>query len=242
MAAKRATGLEEPPPFAGFPLEGAAFLSGLAAHNERARFEAHRATYEAALRGPMESLMAALAEAMARRRIPLGGDPRKAVFRIHRDVRFSKDKSPYKTHVGAVLTRDRAAGPGSGVLYVHVAPEESFCAAGVYQPEPKALEAMRGAIADRPAVFKRMLGALAKSGLALAEDESALKRLPRGHEGLEDPVLAEALRRRSFILRRTLAPEALGRPDLAGEVAAFAEAALPLLRFGWAAMDQNSLA
>jgi uncharacterized protein (TIGR02453 family) len=222
------------PPFAGFPEAGFDFLRGLAATQDRAWFEAQRATYEEALRAPMESLVLEVAEVLAQRRIPLGGDPRKAVFRIHRDVRFSKDKSPYKTHVGAVLAR-AGKKPGSGVLYIHIDPEGCFAACGFYQPEPAALEAIRGAIAAKPAAYKRMLAGLAAKGLALAEDETALKRPPRGFDGVTDPVALDSLRRRSFVVQRALGRAQVAQPALVTEVAGFAEAAAPLLRFGWAA-------
>ena len=230
-----APGPAGPPPFAGFPAAGFGFLRALAAAQDRAWFEANRATYDAALRGPMDSLVAALSEQCARRRIPLRGDPRRAVFRIHRDVRFSRDKSPYKTHVGAVLGHG-GGGPHGGVLYVHVAPEGCFAAAGFWQPEPRALDAIRAAIAAKPAPFKRMLAALDRGGLALDADEGALKRAPRGHEAVTDPVLLDALRRRSFTVRHPLSRAAVGRAALVEDIMAFAEAALPLLRFGWSAI------
>ncbi|MGG5819807.1 DUF2461 domain-containing protein [Falsiroseomonas sp. HW251] len=221
------------PPFAGFPTEGLAFLRDLATHQDRAWFEANKATYATALRAPMEALMAELGAAMARRRIPLGGDPRKAVFRIHRDVRFSRDKSPYKTHVGAILSHS-GGGPHGGVLYVHVAPEGCFAAAGFWQPEPKALDALRRAIAEEPAAWRRVTTALAKSGLALDEDEGALKRNPRGYEA----VIEDAIRRRSFTTRRALSVASVATSALAGEIADFAAEAAPLLRWGWAALGR----
>lgn len=234
-SAARRTGLapEAPPlpPFQGFPPEGIGFLRDLARNQDRAWFEANKATYAQALRGPMESLMAELAAAMAKRRIPLGGDPRKAVFRIHRDVRFSRDKSPYKTHAGAILSH-QGGGPHGGVLYVHVAPEGCFAAAGFWQPEPKALDALRRAIAEEQAAWKRVPAALAKSGLALDEDEGALKRNPRGYEAVTD----DAIRRRSFTTRRALPAAIVATPALVEEIEDFAGAAAPLLRWGWAAM------
>lgn len=223
-----------PPPFAGFTPAAFGFLRDLAREQTRDWFEANRDTYEAELRGPMASLVAAVAEELARRRIPLRGDPQRAIFRIHRDVRFSKDKSPYKTHCGATLTRDGGR-LSPGLLYIHVAPEGCFAAAGFWQPEPKALEAIRQAIAGKPAVFKRMLTALAARGLALSPDEEALKRPPRGYEGVEDAVLREALRCRSLTVRRPL--EDVSDAGLPGRIAEFTTDALPLLKFGWAAID-----
>lgn len=213
-----------------------AFLRGIAAHQDRDWYEANKAVYEAQVRGPQMALVADLGPVLADRGLPLQGDPRRALFRLHRDIRFSKDKRPYKTHAGAALTRDGAK-MSPGVLYIHVDPEGSFVAAGFYQPEPTALAAIRSALAAKPAAFPALQKRLAAAGLPLEPDGEALKRLPRGYEGVSDPVLGEALRRRSFIVRRPLAAEALADPGLVDQIAAFAGEAAPLLAFGWAAID-----
>jgi uncharacterized protein (TIGR02453 family) len=87
--------------FRGFKREAIQFLADLAANNERAWFQAHKADYERLLKEPMEHLCVALAERFDERAIPLQADPRKSPFRIYRDTRFSKDKSPYKTNLAA---------------------------------------------------------------------------------------------------------------------------------------------
>lgn len=223
-----------PPPFNGFGPEAFGFLRDLAREQTRDWFQANRDTYEAAVRAPLASLVAAVADLLATRRIPLHGDPQRAIFRIHRDVRFSKDKRPYKTHAGATLTRDGGK-LSPGLLYIHIDPEGCFAAAGFWQPEPAALEAIRQAIAGKPAAFRRVLAALAAKDLAMSPDEAALKRPPRGYEALEDAVLRDVLRCRSLTVRRPLDP-AIG-PALPAAIADFAEAAMPLLQFGWTAID-----
>lgn len=227
-----------PPPFAGFGPGAFAFLRDLAREQDRDWFQANREAYEAELRGPMASLVAAVSDALVPRRIALRGDPQRAMFRIQRDIRFSKDKRPYKTHAGATLTRDGGK-LSSGLLYIHIDPEGCFTAAGFWQPEPAALEAIRRAIAGKPAVFKRALAALAAKGLPLSPDADALKRPPRGYEAVEDPVLREVLRCRSLVVRRPLPDTGAGLP---GAIAEFAADALPLLQFGWAAIDGRTKA
>jgi uncharacterized protein (DUF2461 family) len=109
-------------PFPGFAAADLAFLTGLAAHNDRDWFTAHRAPYDDGLKPTLAALILALNAAFDARALPLAGDPKKSVFRIHRDVRFSKDKRPYKTHVSATLTRDgQKLSPG--LVYVHIEPE-----------------------------------------------------------------------------------------------------------------------
>jgi uncharacterized protein (DUF2461 family) len=109
-------------PFAGFSTEDLGFLTGLAANNDKAWFAAHRAAYDERLKPAMARLITALNTEFAARDLPFMGDAKKSIFRIHRDVRFSKDKRPYKTHVAASLTRegDKMA---PGAVYVHIEPE-----------------------------------------------------------------------------------------------------------------------
>lgn len=108
--------------FTGFDPADLAFLSGLAVHNDRDWFSAHRAVYDERLRPGLGALIADASTACARRGLPLGGDPNKSQFRLHRDVRFSKSKLPYKTHLSAVLTRDGLK-MSPGMAYIHIEPE-----------------------------------------------------------------------------------------------------------------------
>src|SRR6476620_3074080 len=89
------------PTFAGFSPDAIDFLAELAANNDRAWFQPRKADYERLLKEPMEELCVALGERFAARKMPLDADPKKSPFRIYRDTRFSKDKTPYKTHISA---------------------------------------------------------------------------------------------------------------------------------------------
>ena len=156
------------------------------------------------------------------------------MFRIHRDVRFSANKDPYKTHAGAVLTRSgRKNDPG--LLYFHLSPEECFFAAGFYQPEPDQLARLRAAAARAPKPFKAMTAKLKKAGLALSA-EDALKRAPRGFEAIDDPEIAAATRLKSMVCLRPVAETAIASPALVDDFCAFAADALPLLKWGWDAI------
>lgn len=97
------------PSFSGIGPGAFAFRDALAAYQDRDWFTAHRETYKAEAYRPMVALMAAVIDAVAGRGLPLGGDPVKSVFRINRDVRFLRDKWPYKTNLSAALSR-----PGDG--------------------------------------------------------------------------------------------------------------------------------
>jgi uncharacterized protein (TIGR02453 family) len=221
--------------FEGFGPRALDFFRALAFHQDRAWFEENRALYEAEVLAPMRALVVALAAELARRGLPLTGDPKRSLFRINRDVRFSKDKRPFKTNAGAVLTRDGTK-RSPGLLYVHVDPEGSFTAAGFFRPEPPQLAALRGRMRSRLDEFREMGEHLASVGLALSSMDD-LTRAPRGFEDVTDEVLARALRHRHLIVRRALEPEALRRPDLVVSLADFAAEALPLLAFGWSALE-----
>ena len=198
--------------FAGFSERGLKFLRALRRHNERDWFAAHRAEYDLYVRDPMRGLVEEMDVRLARVAPEMMGDPGRSIFRIYRDVRFSADKSPYKTHAAAQFYH-RDAGRGAGVdangagasFYFHFDPVESFVAGGLWMPARPALNAIRDALAADPdgfeaivlsRAFRRRFGAL--------EDEAVLKRMPRGFS--EGHAAARWLRYRSFVGYRALTP------------------------------------
>jgi uncharacterized protein (TIGR02453 family) len=211
------------------------FFEELAFHQSRDWFQEHRATYELEVRQPLGALVAAVSQEMARQRIPISGHPLQSQFRLHRDIRFSKDKSPFKTHAGAVLTRDGAKG-APGILYLHLDPKGCFAAAGFWHPEPALLAALRLAIRNDPAAALAIRDRLRAAGLEINDDDM-LTRLPRGYEDLAAEPIAPLLRMRSFTVHQPLTEDDLASAAAADKIAAFAVAALPLLRFGWTAQD-----
>jgi uncharacterized protein (TIGR02453 family) len=158
----------------------------------------------------------------------------KAVFRIHRDVRFSRDKAPYKTHGGAVLSRDGTKG-AFGLFYFHIDPTGSFAAAGFYNPDPKYLEAMRIAMFEEPAAIRAALDAAYASGAELMR-EDALTRVPRGFEHTVGTEAAELVKLRHLVVRWPLSAKSLADPTLVSTLAGYGEAAKKLLAFGWEAI------
>ena len=220
--------------FQGFPPPAFAFFHGLAAQNERAWFLAHKDTYETAVKAPMLGLVADLSDALASRKVPLVGHEGKAMFRPNRDVRFSKDKSPYKTNAGAVLSRDGGR-RSQGVMYVQLGEDGGFAALGFYQLEPAALGAFRDQIVRDPAVWRRLTAQLTKGGLALRREDS-LTRLPRGYDTAAAQGLEDDLRLRSFILTMRLTKAELGKQALTAQLADFARTGSGLLKFGWHAL------
>jgi uncharacterized protein (TIGR02453 family) len=220
--------------FQGFGPQALPFLKALAFHQTKEWFEDNRAAYESQLKGPLGDLVEDLASRFAKSGTQLKGDRKASLFRINHDVRFAKDKSPYKTNAGAVLTRSGTKNE-PGLFYIHVAADGCFCAAGFYQPEPDELARLRGALARAPKAWRAMVAKLARAKLAL-EDEYAMKRAPRGFEDVADPVIAAALRNKSFISSRPIADSRLSAPDLVDDLHAFAKDAMPLLEWGWSAV------
>ena len=223
--------------FQGFGPKALPFFKALAFHQSREWFEANRDVYENAIKGPLGDLVEDVAERLKKAKIPIKGDRKSSAFRIHRDVRFSMNKDPYKTNAGVALTRSGAKSD-PGVLYFHLSPEECFFAAGFHLPDPAQLGRLRASAARAPKAFKATTAKLTKAGLALS-DEDALKRAPRGFEALDDAEIAAAIRLKSLICLRPVAAAAIRSPALAEDFCAFAADALPLLKWGWDALADS---
>ncbi len=223
--------------FPGYPVDALPFLQALAANNEKPWFEGNRHTYEAAVKIPTAALIDAVAAELRARDLPLEGAPKRSAYRIHRDVRFSKDKSPYKTAVGSVWYRQGSGKDGAGILYFHLAPGACFTAAAFYMPEPEVLGALRERIRVHPGEFLAMTQTLRDAGLTLAATET-LSRMPKGFEDLAAAPIAPALKLKSYLVRRDIPDALVQSSKLVAAIVDLAADALPLLRFGWAAVDE----
>ena len=168
--------------FEGFADRDARFFRALARNQRREWFEAHRREYEQGWLAPMKALLAEV-----RDRIdglfphhPLAAPK---VFRIHRDVRFSKDKSPYKTHIGGYVAIDgQGQGPSApAALYLHLGAREVFVAAGQYMMEPEQLTRFRAAVVDEQqgGALAAILQRLTRAGFGVGSHD-VLQRVPRG--------------------------------------------------------------
>lgn len=220
--------------FPGFRPAALAFLRDLAANNNRAWFLENKPVYEREVVAPFRLLLADVTSALATAGSKLTGDPAKAIFRIHRDVRFSKDKLPYKTNSGAVL-RKGGAGKFDGILYIHLDPAGCFLAAGFYLPEKEALEAIREAIYIDPARAGALRADLASHKLGFDMTETLI-RMPRGFEEAVNSPVADLLRLKSFTVRRTISQADMAKPSVVQKITKFADDSAALLNFGWQAL------
>ena len=191
------------------------FLRGLKKNNAKPWFEAHREEYEGELREPMRALIAEMDTRMRRFAPEIGGDPKRSMFRIHRDIRFSKDKSPYKTNAACWFHHRKASGKvggegheGSAGFYFHLQPGNSFVGGGLWMPARPQLNKLRDAIAEDAEGFGKVARGLTRRFDGLS-GESVLKRMPRGYS--EDQPGAKWLRYQSFTSgRRVTDSEATG--------------------------------
>jgi uncharacterized protein (TIGR02453 family) len=218
--------------FSGFSPAGLRFLRDLAKNNDREWFVPRKHIYEAELLEPLRGLVADASEAMRKAKIPLGADPRHSTFRIYRDIRFSADKRPYKTNLGAFLSGTQKHGESGGGLYIHIQPKASFMAVAFYELDKPELQRWRAAMAKNPKRFQAMLRALELRGLKVSEEHVALKRMPRGFEAYADSPIARYFRLGSFTAGRDLTDKDVTSARLVDRIRLLAKDAKPLLDYG----------
>jgi len=212
------------------------FFRELARHNEKAWFEAHREEYESEVRQPMRKLIEDLDTRFAEFAPEIGGDSKRSMFRINRDIRFSKHKSRYKTHAACWFHHRNAArsvgseaDAGSAGFYFHLEPGgRSMIGAGLWMPPRPQLNKLRDAIAKDAKGFDRLARSIPRRFGGL-DDEGSLKRMPRGYA--EDHPAAKWLRFQSFTSGRTLTDAQVTNASLVSLLAREYAALLPLVRW-----------
>jgi uncharacterized protein (TIGR02453 family) len=195
--------------FEGFGDKDGKFFKALARNNDRGWFLAHKAEFEEGWNGPMKALLSDVREAIDRSYAHCELDEPK-VFRIFRDVRFSKDKSPYKTHIGGFIPvkRKEKVTEVPMALYFHVGAKETFGAAGHYMMAPPSLDRFRVAVAEdkRGKELDKLLRTLQKKGFS-TESHETLKRVPKGYD--PDHPRAELLKRKGLVVTFPKVPAGL---------------------------------
>ena len=213
-------------PFTGFSRDAIQFLADLALHNERSWFQPRKGDYERLLKEPLEALCRELADRFEARRLPLRADPAHSPFRIYRDLRFSADKSPYKTHISASFPW---AGEGGGVgAYFHFQPGEMFAGGGVWHPEPAQLAAWRRAVSEDWPRVRAALESPAFAGTFGEVSGDRLKRVPTGFS--PDHPGAQLLKLKDVTFGRPLSDEEVLSPGLPDRLTDTFQAAVPVLR------------
>ena len=215
--------------FAGFPPEGLKFLRDLTRHNDREWFQARKPVYEEHVKQPMLALAAALNGDFAKFAPEYVTDPAKAVFRIYRDTRFSKDKTPYKTHIAAQFGRRDLAKMGGAGFYFSIAPEHVEAGGGAYMPSPETLRALRARIAENHERFQALVDAKRLRQLLGDLKGGRLTRVPKGYP--PDHPAADLVRYKSLYFFIELPGELALEPELQPELAKRFKALTPFLEF-----------
>lgn len=224
--------------FTGFRPEAIDFLAELAQNNDRSWFQPRKAEYEELLKEPMEAFVAELADAFDERGVPLQADPKRSIFRIYRDTRFAKDKSPYKTHLGASFpwlepgpegpVADSGAHANGG--YFHFSPGDMYVGGGMWMPDKSRLDTFRAVLVADP---ERVRAALEDPGFVAwfggANSHETLKKMPPGYPA--DHPMADLFRWKDIVFGRRLSDDEVLSTDLADTLVEGYAAALPVFRF-----------
>jgi uncharacterized protein (TIGR02453 family) len=216
--------------FPGFPAEGIAFLRALKKHNDREWFTPRKSTFEAKVRQPMVELVSAIHGEMLRFAPDYVGEPAKCVYRIYRDTRFSKDKTPYKTFVSALLLRnnfDRYA--GSAAYYFAVSPENIELAGGIYMPDRDVLLAVRQHLAENHREFRATYETARVRRLFGELSGESLTRVPKGFDAGHPAV--DLIKRKQYLLDVNIDAKLAATPELFGEIVTRIEAMTPFIEF-----------
>ena len=225
----------EPNGFSGFGKEALPFLKALGFHQSREWFQENRALYDSQLFMPFVALLESANSRMESAGIPLRGERKTSLFRINRDIRFSKDKSPYNTRVSGVLTRTGTK-KDIGGIYMHFEPDNCFLASGLWFPPGPILKAMREQIVERQQDFLQLAADLESAGLAIGEHDM-VKRTPLGFKHVENEELLYWLKHKSFIVQKKLDEDIIHSAALLDEIEQFGLQVMPFMQFVWRAVD-----
>ncbi|MEM6750529.1 MAG: TIGR02453 family protein [Planctomycetota bacterium] len=223
-------------PFAGIQEAGFRFLRELGKNNTRDWFHQHKTTYQSHVREPFALFLEELSETLQARAIKMWGGPQ-TMFRVQRDIRFSKDKTPYQTHVSGLLTPTGDKEETGPIVYAHCDAKGGFCASGMYNLPTPRLRVLRQRVVDKPSEAKKMVAALEKQGLKL-DPSGSLKRAPKGFESYADHELGDLIRLKHWIVREDLKKADWKSGAVMGVLTDFIERSSPLLEFGRKALKR----
>lgn len=206
-----------------------AFLIDLKKHNDRDWFQANKDRYLEA-KADFEKLVGELIRAISAFDKSIEHvDPAKCTFRIFRDTRFAKDKSPYKTNMGAHIGAAENKFQQKAGYYFHLEPGNCFLGGGAYRPEAKWLKAIRDAIAEDGKFFRGVINAAAFKKQYGSMSGETLKKAPQGYP--PDHPHVDLLKHKDFLGMKTLKDSEVLKPAFVKEAAAAFKALVPFNRF-----------
>ena len=212
-----------------FTRESIDFLSELELNNDRDWFQPRKDDYERLVREPMAEAVERVNAALADSAPEYVTEPQKAIYRIYRDTRFSKDKLPYKTHIGALFPHRALGKNGGAALYFHLSPKEFLIAGGVYKCDPALLLAIRQHIAQHHERLTAMLKSRSVKQTFGELQGDQLTRPPKGWSA--DHPAIDYLRRKDLLLEVALQPEAAFGGKGVNEVTKRFRTMLPFVSF-----------
>jgi uncharacterized protein (TIGR02453 family) len=188
------------------------FLRELEKNNNRDWFEANKHRYESDVREPALAYIEAMAPRLAKISGSFIASPKKvggSLMRVYRDVRFSKDKTPYKTNIGIQFRHTAGKDVHAPGFYLHIEPKEVFMGAGIWRPDSSTVTHMRMHMDDNQAQWKKLVKGVRSKGFELHGEQ--LKRPPRSYS--DDHPLIDDLKRKDFIVTQNLKKTAVTDKD-----------------------------
>ena len=208
-----------------------AFFRELERNNNRQWFQSHKERYEQEVRLPLQRFIMDFQQPLERISRHFRADPRPvggSLFRIYRDVRFSPDKSPYKTHGGIQFRHEQGKDVHAPGFYLHLEPNNVFAAVGLWRPDSHALGRIREAIASDPRAWLQAKSAPKFNRLYELSGDS-LKRAPQGYDPGHPQI--EDLKRKDFIAHVLLSEQQACAADFPDRYARLCSAAAPFMRY-----------
>ena len=216
-------------PFKGFSPDALAFLRALKRNNRREWFQPRKEKFEALIKAPMLELIEALNYRLMDFAPQYITPPQKSVYRIYRDTRFAKDKTPYKTHVSAIFPRSSAIKRAGAVFYFHFTEKELLIFGGVYAPERDELLAYRALLAEQHEEFRQVLADKQLKRLVGGLQGAQMTRVPKGFAA--DHPAEELLRHKQWFLETTVDVKLITSSKVVSEIAKHFAVMAPMVEF-----------
>jgi uncharacterized protein (TIGR02453 family) len=204
-------------------------LSELTQNNTKEWFADNKASYEQSVREPFAEMLTELTVQLSSTEVPFVGSE-KTMFRAHRDVRFSQDKSPYNTHVSGLLTPSGTKSEAQVLIYFHLDAGGGFIVSGLYHPSTDRLETLRQSMIEKPEQFIGVVDELSKYKLSLDESE-ATKNMPRSFTEHSESPVAQYVKLKNLMVRKEMTQQDWLDQNLIENLKTFALQSTPLIRF-----------
>lgn len=204
-------------------------LSELTQNNTKEWFAENKASYAKSVREPFAEMLTELTAQLNSTEVAFVGSE-KTMFRAHRDVRFSQDKSPYNTHVSGLLTPSGTKSEAEALIYFHLDAAGGFIVSGLYHPTSERLDNLRQTMIEKPEKFIGVVNELSTHGLTLDESE-ATKNMPRNFTEHSESPVAQYVKLKNLMVRKEMTQQDWLDQNLIENLKNFALQSTPLISF-----------